>query len=125
MGLSQSAISMMEMMSLPRAMSSPLRRVLILKVIGLSLCAVHNSEMISSKPGSPVSYPSILDILDFAPHIQSLMPDFTGSGSFSLLALTQEDLVLRLKAEIVACYNDDPGLISLDKLVGNELSFMM
>jgi hypothetical protein len=57
--------------------------------------------------------------------MRSLMPDSAGSGSFSLSALTQEDLVLMLKAEIIACYDDDDHLISLDKFVGNVLSFTM
>ncbi|KAF8324995.1 uncharacterized protein EI90DRAFT_3129288 [Cantharellus anzutake] len=77
----------------------------------------------ASDSGGNISYPSLSTISNFAAHMRSLMPDSAGSGSFSLSAPTQEDLVLMLEAEIIACYDDDPNLISLDKFVGNVLSF--
>ena len=48
------------------------------------------------------------------------MPDSYGLATFSLSASTQDALVAKLRDEIVACYKEDHGQISLNKFVKNE-----
>ncbi|KAF8337988.1 uncharacterized protein EI90DRAFT_3151826 [Cantharellus anzutake] len=72
-----------------------------------------------------VYYTTVLAISDFGAHMRTLMSDSAGPDGFTLSAPTQDDLISKLKAEIISCYNDDPNLIFLDKFVKNELSFMI
>ncbi len=64
-------------------------------------------------------------ISDFVQHMQSLMPDSYGSGTFSLSASTQDALAVKLKDEIAACYKEDHDNIILNQFVENEFSFTM
>jgi hypothetical protein len=77
------------------------------------------------KLGPAVVYPSLSSISDFAQHMRSLMPDSYGLATFSLSASTQDALIAKLRDEIVTCYKEDHGQISLNKFVENEFSFTM
>ncbi|KAF8327243.1 uncharacterized protein EI90DRAFT_3018300 [Cantharellus anzutake] len=72
---------------------------------------------------SSLFYPSVSAISEFADCIRGLAPDDSSdSHPFLISAATQEDLMEKLKAEIISCYNDDTSCIALDKFA-RGLSF--
>ncbi|KAF8319831.1 uncharacterized protein EI90DRAFT_3132353 [Cantharellus anzutake] len=77
----------------------------------------------SSNPDSSLFYPSVSAISEFADCIRGPAPDDSSdSHPFLISVATQEDLVEKLKAEIISCYNDDTSRIALDKFA-RGLSF--
>ncbi|KAF8327238.1 uncharacterized protein EI90DRAFT_3127288 [Cantharellus anzutake] len=86
---------------------------------------VQSIDLSDLSDDSSLFYPSVSAILEFADCIRGLAPDDSSdSHSFLISAAMQEDLVEKLKAEIISCYNDDTSHIALDKF-SRGLSFWM